>query len=76
MVVGFFNTSYYFTSKIITSIDTTNSFTTDAYKGTIGLENISKGNNLILKLEERGFSKEDIEKISYKNFINLMDRIL
>jgi len=56
--------------------DTTNSFTTDAYKGTIGLENISKGNNLILKLEERGFSKEDIEKISYKNFLNLMDRIL
>ena len=56
--------------------DTTNSFTSDAYKGTIGLENISKGNNIIVKLEERGFSKEDIENISYKNFLNLMDRVL
>lgn len=56
--------------------DTTNSFTTDAYKGTIGLENISKGNNIIVKLEERGFTKEDIEKISYKNFLNLMDKSL
>ena len=56
--------------------DTTNSFTSDAYKGTIGLENISKANNIIVKLEERGFSKEDIEKISYKNFLNLMDRVL
>ena len=52
------------------------SFTGESYKGTIGLEDISKGNNLIVKLEERGFSKLDIEKISYKNFLNLMDKIL
>ncbi|MPM47606.1 hypothetical protein SDC9_94317 [bioreactor metagenome] len=56
--------------------DTTNSFTSDAYKGTIGLENITKGNNMLVKLEERGFSKEDIEKISYKNFLGFMDRVL
>ncbi len=56
--------------------DTTDSFTTDAYKGTIGLEDISKAGNLINKLAERGFSKEDIDKISYKNFLSLMSRIL
>jgi membrane dipeptidase len=56
--------------------DTTNSFTSEAYKGTIGLENITKGNNMLTKLEKRGFSKGDIEKISYKNFLSLMDRVL
>lgn len=54
----------------------TTSFAGDSYKGTIGLEDISKGNNLIVKLEKRGFTKEDIEKISYKNFLNLMDKVL
>ena len=56
--------------------DTTDSFTNDSYKGTTGLEDISKGYQLITKLGERGFAKEDIEKISYKNFISLMDRVL
>lgn len=52
------------------------SFVGDSYKGTIGLEDITKGNNLVVKLEGRGFSKQDIEKISYKNFLGLMDKIL
>lgn len=56
--------------------ETTDSFTSDAYKGTIGLEDISKAGNLIRKLSERGFTKDDIEKISYKNFLNLMGRIM
>ena len=56
--------------------DTGGTFLNDPYKGTIGLEDISKTNNLLSKLESRGFSNEDIEKICFKNFINLMDRIL
>lgn len=44
--------------------------------GVQGFENISKGNNLKIKLRERGYSEEDIEKISYKNFISFMDKIL
>lgn len=56
--------------------DTSDTFTDDPYVGTLGIEDISKGNNLVAKLGERGFSKEDIEKIGYKNFLNLMDRVL
>lgn len=56
--------------------DTSDTFIEDPYVGTVGIEDISKGNNLVLKLQERGFSKEDIEKIGYKNFLNLMDKVL
>lgn len=56
--------------------DTSSSFIEDPYKGTLGIEDISKAPNLIRRLSERGFSKEDIEKISYKNFLNLIDRVL
>jgi len=56
--------------------DTSSTFIEDPYRGTPGIEDISKAPNLIKKLEERGFSKEDIEKISYKNFLNLMDKVL
>lgn len=52
------------------------SFTGDSYEGLIGLEDISKSNNLISKLTQRGFTKEDIDKISYKNFLSLMDKVL
>lgn len=54
------------------SSDTSDSFTDDIYIGTEGIEDISKTNNLVRKLKERGFTEEDIEKISYKNFINLL----
>lgn len=56
--------------------DTSNSFIQDPYRGTPGIEDISKAPNLINKLKERGFSQEDIEKISYKNYLSLMDRVL
>lgn len=56
--------------------ETTDSFTSDAYKGTVGLEDISKASNFISILSKRGFSDEEIEKMSYKNFMNLMDRVM
>ena len=55
--------------------DTSQSFIEDPYRGTSGIEDISKAPNLISKLQERGFSQEDIERISYKNYLNLMDRV-
>ena len=39
---------------------------------TRGLENATKVKNLIELLGQRGYSKEDIEKISYKNFYRVM----
>lgn len=56
--------------------DTTDAFTEEAYKGTIGLEDITQTSNLIERLKYRGFNQEDIEKISYKNFIDFMDKLL
>ncbi|MGD9569987.1 MAG: dipeptidase [Sedimentibacter sp.] len=52
------------------------SFTNEEYVGLPGLEDISKSGNLILRLKDLGYSKEDIDKISYKNFINYMDKVL
>lgn len=56
--------------------DAANTFTEDSSLCTKGLEDISKGKDFILKLKEKGFTEEDIEKIGYKNFLNLMDRVL
>lgn len=56
--------------------DTSNTFINDPYVGTEGIEDISQSPELIQKLSERGYSDEDIEKISYKNFLDLMDRVL
>lgn len=55
--------------------DTTDEFTEEPYQGTKGLEDISQSSNLIQKLEKRGFTKEEIEGLSYKNFINYLDKI-
>lgn len=55
--------------------DSTDEFTEEPYKGTKGLEDISKSNNLIEGLKKKGYSKEEIEGLSYKNFINFMDKI-
>lgn len=54
------------------SQNTTNSFIHEEYVGTLGLEDISKGEQLQAELEKHGYSREDIEKISYKNFIRLL----
>lgn len=39
---------------------------------TIGLEDASKSNNIIYELKNRGYSDNDIEKISHKNFLEFM----
>lgn len=55
---------------------TTDSFINAGNSSTLGLENITKGKSLLKKLSERGYSEEEINKISYKNFLNLMDRVM
>jgi membrane dipeptidase len=58
------------------SNSTSNSFTEEDYKGTLGLEDITKTNSLITRLSERNFSKEDIDKLTHLNFLALMDKVL
>lgn len=43
---------------------------------TIGFENITKVPKMIELLEKKGYSKEDIEKIKYKNFLRIIKQIL
>lgn len=56
--------------------DTMDSLNPNGYKGTIDLEDITASKNFIDILRNRGYSDVDIEKISYKNFLNIMDRVL
>lgn len=56
--------------------DTIDSFVEDVNIGTRGLETIAQVPNLISILRKRGYSKEDIEKISYKNYYRLIEEIL
>ncbi len=56
--------------------DTTSSFTESEDTGTIGLEDTSKVQNIIKIMEKRGYSDEEIEKISYKNFYRVINEIL
>lgn len=56
--------------------DVSNTFIENEYIGTKDLEDISKTSNLIEKLKIKGYSQEDIDKLSYKNFLSLMDRTL
>lgn len=44
--------------------------------GVKGLEDTTKAKNIIKVLEKRGYSKEDIEKISYKNFYRVIKEII
>lgn len=44
--------------------------------GTIGVETTSKAKNIIDELEKRGYSKEDIDKISCMNFYRIIREIL
>ncbi|SCG97136.1 MULTISPECIES: dipeptidase [unclassified Romboutsia] len=41
---------------------------------TKGLENASKTKNIITALKDRGYKNEDIEKISYKNFLTFINK--
>jgi membrane dipeptidase len=58
------------------SSSTTDSFTSATYAGTIGLEDITQAPNMISRLSARGFTQEEIELVSYKNFLALMDRVM
>lgn len=56
--------------------DTVDSFVDDVNTQTRGLEDISKSQRLIDILYKRGYTKEDIEKISYKNYYRIIKEIL
>lgn len=56
--------------------NTVDSFIQDSYVGTIGLEDISMSQNIIDILKNRGYSGEDIKKISYKNFLRIIKEIM
>lgn len=51
-------------------------FAEEESANTIGFENITKVPKLIKIFETRGYSKEDIEKIKYKNFLRIIKEIL
>ncbi len=55
--------------------DTLSSFAEGDVK-TLGFENISKVPKIIEILERKGYSKDDIEKIKYKNFLRIIKQIL
>lgn len=44
--------------------------------GVKGLEDTTKAKNIIKVLEKRGYSKEDIDKISYRNFYRVIKDII
>ena len=56
--------------------DTMSSFASDDEVCTIGLEDASKAQNMIEILKGRGYTYKDLEKISYKNYTNLINEIL
>lgn len=56
--------------------DTIDSFVEDVNIGTKGFETIEKIPDLINILETRGYTKEDIEKISYKNYYRIIREVL
>ena len=55
---------------------TLSSFQNEKYIGTPGIEYASKIPNLLNILSKRGYSKEDLEKISYKNMERIVKNIL
>ncbi|MCR2044406.1 dipeptidase [Anaerosalibacter massiliensis] len=56
--------------------NTTDDFVEGNTIGTLGFENASKTHNLIEEMKNRGYSKEDIEKISYKNFYRIIEELI
>lgn len=53
-----------------------NSFSEQENSYTLGLEDSSKTYNIICELKNIGFTKEDIEKISYKNYHELIKKVI
>lgn len=56
--------------------DTTDDFVEGDTIGTLGFENAYETQNLIDEMMKRGYSKEDIEKISYKNFHRIIKELI
>lgn len=56
--------------------DTIDSFVEDVNIGTEGFETIAQVPDLIDLLSSRGYSNEDIEKISYKNYYRILREVL
>ena len=56
--------------------DTLKHYTNSYTYGVKGLEDTTKAKNIITELERRGYDKEDIEKISYKNFYRVIKEII
>ena len=48
----------------------------DYDKTAIGVENISKINNIVKELEKNNFSVEDIEKVMWKNWSVVLKKMI
>ena len=55
--------------------NTLESFAEDESAITVGFENINKVPKLLQIFEKRGYKKEDIDKITYKNYLRIMQEI-
>lgn len=53
-----------------------NSFSSQKTSYTKGLEDASKTQSIVAEMEKAGFSKSDIEKISYKNFHRVIKEVI
>jgi len=56
--------------------DTMSSFAEEESANTIGFEDITKVPDLIDILNNKGYKKEDIDKIAYKNYFRIIEKIL
>jgi len=52
------------------------SFSQQENSFTIGLEDASKTNELLIEMDKAGFSKDDIEKVAYKNFHRIIKNVV
>lgn len=50
-------------------------FASEAYVGTKGLEDISHAKALVQRLGERGFSRDEVEGICWKNFFRVLEAV-
>ncbi len=50
-------------------------FAAEPYRGTRGLEDITKGKALVQQLEKRGFTSAEIEGICWKNFFRVLESV-
>ena len=47
----------------------------ESCEGLNGLENVTKLNNITLALKKRGYSQNEIDMVTYKNFIDFYKRV-